>query len=75
MEKTPNDLIISYHAYSGTDRNTQYAEVLEALNNDYRIVDVFTNTFNCGSGTSLGPVVVTVVLTLDKENLVYRRQR
>lgn len=67
------DLVISYAAHP--NGNVQgYDPLQTALDDGYRVVDVFTNPIPPGgAGTILGYCSVTVVLTKHFQGLNYRQ--
>lgn len=72
----PKDLVISYLVGSQKIDAASYAAVEGALKSGYRIVDVLA-TPHCvgGGGTSIGPTVITVVLTKSSRECPYMAVR
>jgi hypothetical protein len=73
MASKPTDLIITYFANSGNDSLEGYEPLKTALEDGYRVVDVFSTPSPTGGATvHLGTVVVTVVLSIPGASMVYR---
>lgn len=73
MADKATDLVISYAVrYDGTVKDS-YAPLQKALDDGYRVIDVFTNAASSGGASnSPGTVVVTVLLTSGKDSAYWR---
>jgi hypothetical protein len=65
------DLVISY-AISGAGKVANHDALQQALDDGYRVVDVFATPADSGGGNGIGSVVVTVLLSLPGEGTAYR---
>lgn len=69
VEARAKDLIVSYKVHHDGVHDEEYAALIKALGDGYRILEVFTDTMGDG------PVVVTAVLTTDYVGSAYQRRK
>jgi hypothetical protein len=64
---TSQDLIISYTVGDSGKLSDEYTKIQEALNTDYRIIEIISTAQNVGGNSSTGTrggTCITVLLTL-----------